>query len=112
MNNEKQPSLLGGCFFGGIEGTWTLTIAHTPLKRARLPIPPQSQILSFNLAILAQVFLFVKVLWQKFWQSPQKIWIYAQYVHFAQSFFVLQKMSKKQKKWFFLFDLMPMIFLQ
>ena len=29
---------------GAVDGTWTHTVSHTPLKRTRLPVPPQPQI--------------------------------------------------------------------
>ena len=28
-------------FSGAVDGTWTHTVSHTPLKRTRLPVPPQ-----------------------------------------------------------------------
>ena len=31
-------------FFGAADETWTRTVAHTPLKRARLPVPPRPHI--------------------------------------------------------------------
>ena len=39
--NLTQVSWLGFILFGAVDGTWTRTLSDTPLKRARMPIPPQ-----------------------------------------------------------------------
>ena len=50
---KKVESNLDSIFFGARKETWTLTaVNNSPLKRARLPIPPSSHITLFVLGCL------------------------------------------------------------
>ena len=50
--NNPNPSPIGNKFglywFGAADGTWTHTLAHTPLKRACLPIPALPHLMEQN----------------------------------------------------------------
>ena len=42
-----------GCYlFGARDGNRTRTVSHTPLKRARLPVPPLSHAVFINTTLI------------------------------------------------------------
>lgn len=64
---QKKKSNTSSCcsFFGARCETWTHTVSHTPLKRARLPIPPISHCLYIIVDCLPFVKCFSQIYRQK-----------------------------------------------
>ena len=68
QNKKKNLCFAKVLSFGARCETWTHTISHTPLKRARLPIPPISHCLS----IIVEIAQFVNCFFAKSSRNFQK----------------------------------------
>ena len=66
LSRKKKSNTSSCCsFFGARCETWTHTVSHTPLKRARLPIPPISHCLYIIVDCLPFVKCFSQIYRQK-----------------------------------------------